>query len=69
MKVCIHRRSLQLLSTMELAALLGLATLGKVMQIEMILSELRSPRWPRQVQSLVNVAANIALKFTDENTA
>jgi hypothetical protein len=54
---------------MEQSALLAWATLGKVMQIERILSELRSPRWPRQVQSLVNIAANIALKITNENTA
>jgi hypothetical protein len=54
---------------MELPALLALATLGKGIKIEMILSELRSPRWPTQAQSLLNVATNIALKFTNENTA
>jgi hypothetical protein len=50
-------------------SLLALATLGDAIQIEMILSVLRYPRWPSQVQSCVTVAGIIALTFANVNTA
>jgi hypothetical protein len=42
--------------------LLALATLGSVTCIEVILSVLHRPRWPRQVKSCVTVADGFANK-------
>jgi hypothetical protein len=40
---------------------LSLATLGDVTQIEMTLSVLHHPRWPRQVHSLSKVSMSLSL--------
>ncbi len=41
---------------------LALATLGRATEIEMTLSLLHCPRWPRQAQSCVTVADGFAYK-------
>ncbi len=55
--------------------LIALATLGDATEIEMILSLLRRPRWPRQISSdshvlllRVAVASTIPLNFANGNT-